>query len=240
MLPFDTAELRRCIGDEKTFIADVWGKRIHATTGGIPASDLISVRDIDRLLTSQPLLRSDMIRLVRQGEVLPRNAYLRSMREIYPRPVDHEMTENEYIFEMLTRGVASAAEVTAAVRGGATLILDPGEQLRPVRSEAGLLTGAGGQAVEVVLAVRVPVVLPVPAPQRPVGPYTPEQIALRQLLAPQQVSGQTRAVHSAESAPQSTRSNNTARAGTVISVPAPCSTPGGSPWSSREVSTTTS
>ncbi|MFE5126234.1 JmjC domain-containing protein [Streptomyces sp. NPDC056669] len=135
MLPFDTAELRRCIGDEKAFMADVWGKRIHATTGGIPASDLISVRDIDRLLTSQPLLRSDMIRLVQQGEVLPRNAYLRSTREIYPRPVDHEVTENEYIFEMLTRGVASAAEVTAAVRGGATLILQSAHWYHPPLTE---------------------------------------------------------------------------------------------------------
>ncbi|MGW2918734.1 JmjC domain-containing protein [Streptomyces angustmyceticus] len=135
MLPVDTAELRRCVGDEKAFIADIWGKRVHVTTGDMPTSDLISVRDIDRLLTSQPLLRSDMIRLVRQGEILPRNAYLRSMREIYPRPVDHEMTENEHIFEMLTRGVASAAEVTAAVRGGATLILQSAHWYHPPLTE---------------------------------------------------------------------------------------------------------
>ncbi|MFF9002504.1 JmjC domain-containing protein [Streptomyces achromogenes] len=135
MLPVDTAELRRCTGDEKAFIADIWGKRVHVTTGGIPASDLISVRDIDRLLTSQPLLRSDMIRLVRQGEILPRNAYLRSMREVYPRPVDHEMTENEHLFEMLTRGVASAAEVTAAVRAGATLILQSAHWYHPPLTE---------------------------------------------------------------------------------------------------------
>ncbi|MFD8396520.1 JmjC domain-containing protein [Streptomyces sp. NPDC059680] len=135
MLPVDTAELRRCTGDEKAFIADVWGKRVHVTADGIPASDLISVRDIDRLLTSQPLLRSDMIRFVRQGEILPRNAYLRSMREIYPRPVDHEMTENEHILEMLTRGVASAAEATAAVRGGATLILQSAHWYHPPLTE---------------------------------------------------------------------------------------------------------
>ncbi|WP_435218575.1 LuxR C-terminal-related transcriptional regulator [Streptomyces sp. bgisy034] len=40
--------------------------------------------------------------------------------------------------------------------------------------------------------------------------------------------------------PQATRSNSTARAGTVIADPARCSTPGASPCSSREVSTTTS
>ncbi|MGW1604277.1 cupin domain-containing protein [Streptomyces eurythermus] len=135
MLPVDTAELRRCTGDEKSFIADVWGKRVRLTTGGIPASDLVSVRDIDRLLTSQPLLRADMIRLVRQGEILPRQAYLRSMREIYPRPVDHEMTENEHLLEMLTRGVASAAEVTAAVRAGATLILQSAHWYHPPLTE---------------------------------------------------------------------------------------------------------
>ncbi|MFV2117226.1 JmjC domain-containing protein [Streptomyces sp. Act-28] len=135
MLPVDMTELRRCAGDEKAFLADAWGKQVHLTTGGIPAGDLISVRDIDRLLSNQPLLRSDMIRLVRQGEILPRNAYLRSMREIYPRPVDHEMTENEHIFEMLTRGVASAAEVTAAVRGGATLILQSAHWYHPPLTE---------------------------------------------------------------------------------------------------------
>ncbi|MEU5079214.1 MULTISPECIES: cupin domain-containing protein [Streptomyces] len=135
MLPVDTEGLRRCTGDEKAFIADVWGKRVRLTTGGIPADDLISVRDIDRMLTSQPLLRADMIRLVRQGEILPRKAYLRSMREIYPRPVDHEMTENEHLFEMLTRGVASAAEVTAAVRAGATLILQSAHWYHPPLTE---------------------------------------------------------------------------------------------------------
>ncbi|WP_406310908.1 cupin domain-containing protein [Streptomyces thermoviolaceus] len=135
MLPVDSAALRRCIGDEKEFTADIWGKRVHVTRGGVPASDLISVQDIDRLLTDQPLLRSDMIRLVRHGEILPRQAYLRSMREIYPRPVDHEMTENELLLEMLTRGVASAAEVTAAVRGGATLILQSAHWYHPPLTE---------------------------------------------------------------------------------------------------------
>jgi mannose-6-phosphate isomerase-like protein (cupin superfamily) len=135
MLPVGTEELRRCTGDDKAFTADVWGKRAHVTTGDISAEDLISVRDIDRLITSRPLLRSDMIRLVRQGVVLPRNAYLRSMREVYPRPVDHEMTENEHLFEMLTRGVASAAEVTAAVRGGATLILQSAHWYHPPLTE---------------------------------------------------------------------------------------------------------
>ncbi|MET7701820.1 cupin domain-containing protein [Streptomyces sp. NPDC005485] len=130
-LPVDKETLRRCVGDEEPFIADVWGKRAQVVTQGIPASDLIDVSDIDRMLTSQPLLRAELIRLVRKGDILPRGSYLRSLREVYPRPVDHRMTEVERTFEDLTHGIASPAEVTAAVRGGATLILQSAHWYHP-------------------------------------------------------------------------------------------------------------
>ncbi|MEU6373895.1 cupin domain-containing protein [Streptomyces sp. NPDC046909] len=130
-LPFDRETLRRCTGDEKEFVADIWGKRAHITSGGIPDEDLIGVEDVDRLLSDIPLLRAEMIRLVRDGEILPRTSYLRSVRDVYPRPADLEMTENEHLLELLTRGAASAAEVTAAVRGGATLILENAHWYHP-------------------------------------------------------------------------------------------------------------
>ncbi|MBK5222882.1 MAG: cupin [Acidimicrobiia bacterium] len=77
--------LERCVGDVRTFAADHWGRTpLHRRTDE-PFDDVLSVDDIDALLTSAA--RRPEVRLVRDGTTLDPRAYT-SMTRLGGRSVD--------------------------------------------------------------------------------------------------------------------------------------------------------
>nr|WP_197319536.1 cupin domain-containing protein [Saccharomonospora sp. NB11] len=98
--------LERCVGDVERFADEVWGRRslVHGPTDGF--EDLLSLDDVDALLT-QHALRTPAFRLVRDGRTLPSSEYTRTTR----------------IGGVSVTGVADPARVLAAVEDGATVVL---------------------------------------------------------------------------------------------------------------------
>lgn len=74
------AALRRCVGDERAFADEFWGRRplLH-TGGGEEGFDaLLDLADVDHLVTST-LLRLPGMRLVKDGKPLPSPGYTRTI-----------------------------------------------------------------------------------------------------------------------------------------------------------------
>ncbi|MEV0387762.1 cupin domain-containing protein [Nonomuraea sp. NPDC050643] len=120
--PSDSQALRRCVGDVESFTTQIWGKRTHVSHDSALRAELITLTDIDRLLTATSVLRWDHIRLVQDGTIIPRPSHLRPMREAMPQ-ASRGAAESDRLLDAVHRGIASPSEVIVAVTAGATLIL---------------------------------------------------------------------------------------------------------------------
>jgi lysine-specific demethylase/histidyl-hydroxylase NO66 len=71
--------LRRCVGDERRFIEQYWGRRprLHRRPGA-RFDDLLSLGDVDHLITGT-LLRLPAVRLVKDGEPIAPSSYTRTI-----------------------------------------------------------------------------------------------------------------------------------------------------------------
>jgi hypothetical protein len=98
--------LERCAGDVHSFLAGVWGRRPVYRTGDGAFDDLLSLADVDRLLTGSSL-RLPAFRLVKDGETLPTSGYTKSGRT-GSQPVT---------------GMADPARMLERFADGATLVL---------------------------------------------------------------------------------------------------------------------
>lgn len=104
----ETAALERCVGDASRFIAEHWGRTslFRARTGASGFDDLLSMDDIDRMLSTQAL-RLPAFRLVKNGGPLPPSSYTKKAR-----------TGSATI-----EGVADPARVYRLFFDGATIVL---------------------------------------------------------------------------------------------------------------------
>src|SRR5262245_51659850 len=98
--------LERCVGDPQAFVADMWGRRPAHRPGGPAFDDLLSLADVDHLLT-QSSLRLPAFRLVKDGATLPTAGYTKSGRS-GSQPVS---------------GMADPPRILAAFSDGATIVL---------------------------------------------------------------------------------------------------------------------
>lgn len=112
--PDPTATLARCVGDPQRFADEVWGRRSQVHASGTPATDLLSLDDVDRLVTSSAL-RIPTFRLVRDGSPLPPSSY----------------TTNGAIGGRRYDGVAAPDKVLTAMDDGATLVLQGAHRYHP-------------------------------------------------------------------------------------------------------------
>ena len=71
--------LGRCFGDVDAFLRDDWNRRPVHRSGGRSFDDLLSLADVDRLLT-ESTLRLPAFRLVSDGATLPTSGYTKSGR----------------------------------------------------------------------------------------------------------------------------------------------------------------
>lgn len=103
-----TAALERCVGDAGRFIAEHWGRTplFRPRTGSGGFDDLLSMDDVDRMLSTQAL-RLPAFRLVKDGSPLPPSSYTRTVR-----------TGSTTI-----DGVADPARVYRSFFDGATIVL---------------------------------------------------------------------------------------------------------------------
>lgn len=108
------AVLARCVGDPARFAEQVWGRRSQVHSSGTPATDLLSVEDVDRLVTTSAL-RLPVLRLVRDGSPLPPASYT-TTGTIGGRTYD---------------GVADPDAVLRAMDDGATLVLQGVHRYHP-------------------------------------------------------------------------------------------------------------
>lgn len=108
------AALARCVGDPEDFAQRVWGRRSQVYASGMPATDLLSLQDVDRLVTGGAL-RTPMFRLVKDGEPLAPSAYTTA----------GTMGGRRY------DGLAAPANVLQAMDEGATLVLQGLQRYHP-------------------------------------------------------------------------------------------------------------
>lgn len=102
----DRAALARCVGDVDGFLTQAWGRRHHRHRDPGGYGDLLSLDDVDRIV-SQSGLRVPAFRLVRDGQTLPSASYTRRAR-IGSRPVSD---------------LVDPARVYALFDDGATIVL---------------------------------------------------------------------------------------------------------------------
>lgn len=93
--------LARCVGDVDRFVHSIWGRRPHHHRCPDGYADLLSLDDVDQILTSSGL-RSPAFRLVREGEQLPIASYTRKAR-IGSRPVT-DLADPGRIFALFDDG----------------------------------------------------------------------------------------------------------------------------------------
>lgn len=101
-----TSALERCVGDADGFAHDHWGRAPLLRSGGRPFDDLLSLSDVDHLLT-ETSLRLPAFRLVKDGETLPTSGYTKSGRT-GSQPVS---------------GMADPPRILERFRDGATIVL---------------------------------------------------------------------------------------------------------------------
>ncbi len=132
--------LERCVGDPASFATEVWGKRplLHRSPDGF--SDLLSLDDVDHLISSAGL-RLPAFRLVQQGKILSPSGYTKSTRT----------------GSQAATGVADAAAVFAHFDAGATIVLQGMHRYwSPVAGFARSLEVALGHPVQVNAYVTPP------------------------------------------------------------------------------------
>ena len=100
------AGLERCVGDTTTFATEIWGQRPLLYRSGEGFADLLSLDDVDHLISSAGL-RLPAFRLVRQGTIIAPSAYTKTTRT----------------GSQTATGVADAAAVFAHFDRGATIVL---------------------------------------------------------------------------------------------------------------------
>jgi len=98
--------LERCVGDPEAFLRDHWAVRPMHRAGGRAFDDLLSLDDVDHLLT-EASLRLPAFRLVKDGATLPTSGYTKSGRT-GSQPVS---------------GMADPPRVLERFRDGATIVL---------------------------------------------------------------------------------------------------------------------
>lgn len=98
--------LERCTADPENFLEKTWGRLVAFETGVSMFDDLLSLDDVDRLLTTTAL-RTPFFRLVKSGERIAEREYTRSGRT-GSRDVE---------------GIADPARVAALFEDGATIVL---------------------------------------------------------------------------------------------------------------------
>ncbi len=98
--------LERCVGDVDDFLRERWAREPLHRTGGAPFDDLLSLADVDQLLTESSL-RLPAFRLVKDGATLPTGGYTKSGRT-GSQPVS---------------GMADPARILELFHGGATIVL---------------------------------------------------------------------------------------------------------------------
>lgn len=84
-MPARPEALARCVGDVEGFLGTRWGREPHHHRCPEGYADLLSMDDVDRIVTTSGL-RAPAFRLVRDGEPLPVGTYTRRAR-IGSRPV---------------------------------------------------------------------------------------------------------------------------------------------------------
>jgi hypothetical protein len=107
--------LERCVGDVPAFLRDDWGRRPTYRPGRAPFDDLLSLADVDHLVT-EASLRLPAFRLVKDGETLPTSGYTKSGRTGSQR----------------VTGMADPRRILAAFDDGATLVLQGMHRYWPV------------------------------------------------------------------------------------------------------------
>jgi mannose-6-phosphate isomerase-like protein (cupin superfamily) len=100
------AALARCVGDVDHFMGSAWGREVVERHDTGDVDDLLSLDDVDHLLSSTSL-RTPAFRLAKDGAVLPSSGYTRSAT----------------IGGVAMPGIADAAKVFAQFEGGATIVL---------------------------------------------------------------------------------------------------------------------
>jgi bifunctional lysine-specific demethylase and histidyl-hydroxylase NO66 len=98
--------LERCVGDPRIFLAETWGRRPVHRSGRQPFDDLLSLPDVDHLLT-ETSLRLPAFRLIKDGATLPPAGDTKSGRT-GSQPVS---------------GLADPPRILEAFADGATIVL---------------------------------------------------------------------------------------------------------------------
>lgn len=106
--------LTRCVGDADHFAASVWGRHAHVHHEQEGFADLLTLDEVDRLLSSAAL-RVPAFRLVRDGRPLPVTSYTMSGR----------------IGGATLSGLADPARIFALVDEGATVVLQGAHRYHP-------------------------------------------------------------------------------------------------------------
>lgn len=75
----DGGALARCVGDTEVFGSRIFGAAPHLWRSGRSFADLLSLADVDRVLTGYGL-RTPAVRLVRDGQAVPPHLYTRTAR----------------------------------------------------------------------------------------------------------------------------------------------------------------
>ena len=106
--PAEPSALARVTGDPSGFLSDTWSRRaaVFPDADGGGFADLLSLEDVDRLLTTTSL-RTPTFRLVKAGSQIPESSYTRSGRT-GSKPVS---------------GMADPARIFALFDDGATIVL---------------------------------------------------------------------------------------------------------------------
>jgi hypothetical protein len=107
--------LERCVGDVPRFLRDDWGRRPTYRPGRAPFDDLLSLADVDHLVT-EAALRLPAFRLVKDGDTLPTSGYTKSGRTGSQR----------------VTGMADPRRMLDAFEDGATLVLQGMHRYWPV------------------------------------------------------------------------------------------------------------
>ncbi len=100
------AALGRCVGDLDRFARDFWARSPLLHGSGRTFDDLLSLRDIDHMLSSMSL-RLPAFRLVKEGSTVPASRYTRTGRT----------------GSTTVTGIADPARIFAEFEGGATIVL---------------------------------------------------------------------------------------------------------------------
>lgn len=100
------ALLERLAGDQRHFGEQVWGRRVHQHAPGAALAELLSLDDVDHLLTSTGI-RAPAVRLVKDGEVVP----------------SAQWTRRASLAGRRITGLVDVRKVTDLVASGATLVL---------------------------------------------------------------------------------------------------------------------